>query len=84
VPERNAHFAEVPLREFGQNISVDCIVTKGCLVLTEAKAGQPSPDVHLKLAPNQWAASMMSRTKVEVQNRNGKLAAQQRVMIEHL
>jgi hypothetical protein len=38
VSERNAHLAEVPLRQLGQNISVDRVFTKDCLVLAQAEA----------------------------------------------
>src|SRR5208282_4316156 len=46
VPQRHAKFLKVDLGQLGQNISVNFVRAERGLILIEAKASQPTPEVH--------------------------------------
>ena len=46
MPQRQAKFLKVGLGQLRQNISVNFVRAEGGLILIEAKASQPTPEVH--------------------------------------
>ena len=46
MPQRHPKFLKVSLGQLGQNISVDFVRAEGGLILIEAKASQPTSEVH--------------------------------------
>ena len=65
MPQRHAKFLKVDLGQLSQNISVNFVLAERGLVLSKAKASQPTPDIHARVLTG--LALMIVEVKQRVQ-----------------